>query len=47
MRERELFDLLRLILFLYMTRHPHSLHRIGSLALISLFAAQSDREHEE
>lgn len=32
---------LRLIRFLYMTRHPHSRHRIGSRALISFDAAQS------
>lgn len=32
---------LRLILFLYIILHPHSLHRIGSLALISFDEAQS------
>lgn len=38
---------LLLILFLYMTRHPHSLHRIGSRALISLSDAQSIAPSEE
>ena len=30
-----------MILFLYMTLHPHSRHRTGSLALIVLLEAQS------
>jgi hypothetical protein len=34
-------DVLRLILFLYMTLQPHSLHLIGSLGLIVLLEAQS------
>lgn len=32
---------IRFVLFLYMIRCPHSLHRIGSLDLISFFAPQS------
>lgn len=38
---------LRLVLFLYMIRCPHSLHRMGSLDLISFFAPQSTNSVSE
>jgi hypothetical protein len=39
--ERHMDYTLRVVLFLYMMRCPHSLHRIGSLDLISFLAPQS------